>query len=111
MKIKVSCKIFEPFNFRIQQLGSTPFKGHHFGTKTSQSTLDSSTPLISGSDILDPDWLSFCTVYTCLFYEIHYLETSGLYYKHVTIVIYDRNDSGQYYKTTIMIVIDDPSLS
>ena len=33
----------------------------------------------------------------------------GLYYKQVTIVIYDCNDSGQYYKTTIMIVIDDPS--
>ncbi len=37
--------------------------------------------------------------------------TSGLYYKQVTILIYDRNDSGQYYKTTITIVIDDPSLS
>ncbi len=24
---------------------------------------------------------------------------SGLYYKQVTIVIYDRNDSGLYYKT------------
>ncbi len=36
---------------------------------------------------------------------------SGLYYKQVTIVIYDRNDSGQYYKTTIAIVIYDPSLS
>ncbi len=36
------------------------------------------------------------------------LTTSGLYYKHVTIVIYDRNDSVQYHKTTIMIVIDDP---
>jgi hypothetical protein len=33
----------------------------------------------------------------------------GLYYKCFTIVIYDRNDSGQYYKTTIMIVIDAPS--
>jgi hypothetical protein len=35
----------------------------------------------------------------------------GLYYKQVTIVIYNRNDSGQYYKTTITIVIDDLSLS
>jgi hypothetical protein len=26
-----------------------------------------------------------------------------------TVVIYDCNDSGQYYKTKIMIVIDDPS--
>ncbi len=36
-------------------------------------------------------------------------QTSGLYYKCFMIVIYDRNDSGQYYKTTITIVIDDPS--
>jgi hypothetical protein len=28
-------------------------------------------------------------------------ENCGLYYKSFTIVIYDRNDSGQYYKTTI----------
>ncbi len=35
----------------------------------------------------------------------------GLYYKQVMIVIYYCNDSGQYYKTTIMIIIDDPSLS
>ncbi len=34
---------------------------------------------------------------------------SGLYYKCFTIVSYDRNDSGKYYKATIMIVIDDPS--
>jgi hypothetical protein len=37
--------------------------------------------------------------------------TNGLYYKQVMIVIYDHNDSGQYYKTTITIIIDDPSLS
>jgi len=35
--------------------------------------------------------------------------TSGLYYKCFMIIIYDCNDSGQYYKTTITIVIDDPS--
>jgi hypothetical protein len=35
--------------------------------------------------------------------------TSGLYYKCFMIVIYDCNDSGQYYKTRITIVIDDPS--
>jgi hypothetical protein len=29
--------------------------------------------------------------------------TSGLYYKCFTIVIYDCNDSGQYYKTTIVV--------
>ncbi len=43
--------------------------------------------------------------------NIYEIDSCGLYYKQVTIVIYDRNDSGQYYKTTIMIVIDDPSLS
>jgi len=32
--------------------------------------------------------------------------TCGLYYKQVMIIIYDRNDSGQYYKTTITIIID-----
>jgi len=37
-------------------------------------------------------------------------KSSGLYYKQVTIIIYDRNDSGQYYKTTIMIVIDNRQL-
>ncbi len=42
------------------------------------------------------------------FYDI---DTGGLYYKCFTIIIYDHNDSGQYYKTRITIVIDDPSLS
>jgi hypothetical protein len=32
------------------------------------------------------------------------IKTSGLFYKNVMIVIYDRNDSGQYYKTTMTIV-------
>jgi hypothetical protein len=31
-------RYFSHFGFRIQQLGSTPFKGHHFGSKTSQTT-------------------------------------------------------------------------
>jgi len=35
--------------------------------------------------------------------------TSVMYYKCFTIVIYDRNDSGQYYKTTITIVSDAPN--
>ncbi len=34
------------------------------------------------------------------------LPTCGLYYKCFMIVIYNRNDSSQYYKT--MIVIDNP---
>jgi hypothetical protein len=34
---------------------------------------------------------------------------SGLYYECFTIVIYDHDDSGLYYKTTITIVFDDPS--
>ena len=43
------------------------------------------------------------------FWKRDYVSFSGLYYKHFTIVIYDCNDSGQYYKTRIMIIIDDPS--
>jgi len=34
---------------------------------------------------------------------------SGLYYKCLMIVSYDRNDRCQYYNTKITIVIDDPS--
>ncbi len=37
------------------------------------------------------------------------VSSCGLYCKCFMIVIYDRNDSGQYYKTKITIVIDDPS--
>jgi hypothetical protein len=37
--------------------------------------------------------------------------TSGLYYKSFTIVIYNCNDSSQYYKTIITIVSDDPSFA
>ncbi len=37
------------------------------------------------------------------------MNTCGLYYKCFMIIIYNRYDSGQYYKTTITIVIDDPS--
>ena len=37
------------------------------------------------------------------------MEPSFLYYKSFMIVIYDCNDFGQYYKTTIMIVIYDNS--
>jgi hypothetical protein len=33
---------------------------------------------------------------------IKIVPTSGLYYKSFTIVIYNRNDNGLYYKTTIV---------
>ena len=36
-----------------------------------------------------------------LFYSYYKLDTSGLNYKCFMIVIYNRNDSGQYYKTMI----------
>ncbi len=44
---------------------------------------------------------------------IYYIftEISGLYYKSFTIVIYDRIDSGQYYKTMIMIISYAPHLT
>ncbi len=32
------------------------------------------------------------------------VKISGLYYKNFTIVIYDRNAIGQYYKTTIVVM-------
>jgi hypothetical protein len=32
--------------------------------------------------------------------------TSGLYYKQFTIVIYDRNAIGQYYKTMSTMIVD-----
>jgi hypothetical protein len=47
-----------------------------------------------------------------IFYDIKpksKFATNGLYYKCFTIVIYDHNDSGQYHKTRITIIIDDPS--
>ncbi len=34
---------------------------------------------------------------------------SGLYYKCFTIVIHNCNNTGQYYKTTITIISDDPN--
>ncbi len=43
--------------------------------------------------------------------ELSIYQNGGLYYRYFTIVIYDHNDNGQYYKTRITIVIDDPSLS
>ncbi len=43
-----------------------------------------------------------------IFYNI---TTSDLYYKSFTIIFYDCNDSGQYYKIMIRIVIYDHSLS
>ncbi len=36
-------------------------------------------------------------------------QTSGLYYISFKIIIYDHNDSGQYYKTMITIIIYDHS--
>ncbi len=36
---------------------------------------------------------------------------SGLYYKSLTIIIYDHNDSSQYYNTMIMTVSYTPNLT
>ncbi len=40
----------------------------------------------------------------CLFFMIffRYGASCGLYYKYFTIIIYNHNDSGQYYKSTIV---------
>jgi len=56
-------RYFSHFGLRIQQLRSTPFKGHHFGAKTSQTIWYGSTPFISGSGFSDPDRPSICTIY------------------------------------------------
>jgi hypothetical protein len=53
-------------------------------------------------------WANEQSIYSPMFMSTG---PSGLYYKCFTIVIYDRNDSDQYYKTRITIVIDDLSLS
>jgi hypothetical protein len=37
----------------------------------------------------------------CLVLSCVYVFNCGLYYKRFTIIIYDRNDNGLYYKTTI----------
>jgi hypothetical protein len=49
--------------------------------------------------------------YLCFYFHGNYCLKCGLYYKSFMIVIYDRNDSGQYYESMITIVIYDPSLS
>ncbi len=38
--------------------------------------------------------------------ECFEIDSSGLYYKQFMIVIYDRNDIGQYYKTMSITIID-----
>jgi hypothetical protein len=54
------------------------------------------------------DWPSLKTlspfyIGQCYNKYIKYYTTSGLYYKSFTIVIYERNAIGQYYKTTIVV--------
>ncbi len=86
----VSCKIFGHFGFRIQQLGSTLFKedpatwinpfrspfwrqnkGRHFGAKMGQKPFGlGSSHFNFGSGFPDPDQLTCCTIYRCLFVEI-----------------------------------------
>jgi hypothetical protein len=47
-----------------------------------------------------------------MFYSVDYWhETSGLYYKSFTIIIYDHNDSSQIYNTMITIVSYAPNLT
>jgi len=42
---------------------------------------------------------------------LNVLKFSGLYYKSFTIIIYNRIDSGQYYKTMITIISYAPHLT
>jgi hypothetical protein len=45
----------------------------------------------------------FCFHYFLAFHLSVARIICGLYYKCFTIIIYDRNDSGQYYKTMIVV--------
>jgi hypothetical protein len=42
---------------------------------------------------------------------LYHCDTCGLYYKSFMIVIYDHNDSSQYYDTMIMIISYAPNLN
>ncbi len=73
------------------KLRSTPFKdGSALVPKLADllsSWKSGSTPLYTGSLILDPDWLIFYTIYTCQLYEINYLETRSCHFNTSFIII------------------------
>ncbi len=78
----ISCKIFSHFGFRIQKLRST-LSGRHFGAKTSQTICYGSTHFNSWSGFPDPDQLTYCTIYRCLFVEIQSLRNQILWCQHI----------------------------
>jgi hypothetical protein len=45
--------------------------------------------------------LQDCDIFIITFFSLH--DLCGLYYKCFTIVIYNCNDSAQYYKNTIVV--------
>ncbi len=59
-------------------------------------------PMVVVKHLLDPAMESLITRVVHLLLPM-YIITCGLYYKCLTIITYDRNDSGQYYKTTIVV--------
>jgi hypothetical protein len=61
-----------------------------------------------GVDLLK---LYFWRKFTETFLNFYEINPCGLYYKCFTIIIYNRNDIGQYYKTRITIIIDDSNHS
>ncbi len=71
------------------KLRSTPFKdGAALVPKLADplsSWKSGSTPLYTGSLILDPDRLIFYTIYTCQLYEINYLETRSRHFSFIII--------------------------
>jgi hypothetical protein len=58
-------------------------EGRHFGAKTSQTIWYSSTHFNSGSGFPDPDQLTCCTIYRCLFVEIQLLRNQISLCQHV----------------------------
>ncbi len=77
--VKLSCKSHFGFKDPATQINPfrSPFwhqnKGCHFGAKMSQTIWYGSTHFNSGSGFPDPDRLTCCTIYRCLFVEIHLL--------------------------------------
>ncbi len=93
----ISCKIFERSTSRIQHLSSLNSDPLHskMAPLWCQNQLirfpfgEAAPPLLStGSSILDPDRLIFCTIYTCQLDEIHYLETRSCHVNTSFIILF-----------------------
>ncbi len=62
-------------------------------------------------NVIDKTTYKLLKIIILIFVPYHKCVISGLYYKSFTIVIYDHNDSSQYYNTMITIVSYAPNLT